>query len=191
MNRDEIVIVSGLPRSGTSMMMKMLEAGGIPVLIDGIRVADEDNPKGYYEFERVKQVKEDQSWLADAPGKVVKMVSMLLKDLPKEGYRYKVVFMRRKMEEILASQKQMLVRNNKPTDAVPDAKMAELFEKHLKDIFAWLEKQPQFDVLYINYNEMLVAPQENITAINAFLGGTLNTTGMQAVIDKNLYRQRK
>ena len=101
---DTVNIVSGLPRSGTSMMMKMLEAGGIEPLIDHIRKADIDNPKGYYEFERVKQIKEDQEWLDDAVGKVVKMVSMLLLDLP-PGYNYKIVFTRREMKEILASQR--------------------------------------------------------------------------------------
>jgi hypothetical protein len=86
--KNTVNIVSGLPRSGTSMMMKMLEAGGMEALTDNIRKADIDNPKGYYEFERVKQIKEDQAWLDDAKGRAVKMVSMLLLDLP-EGYNYK------------------------------------------------------------------------------------------------------
>ena len=104
-----MAIVSGLPRSGTSMMMQMLEAGGMEVLTDGIRQANEDNPRGYYEFERVKQIKEDPGWLEEAQGKVVKMVSMLLFDLP-AGYRYRIVFMRREMREILTSQRVMLER---------------------------------------------------------------------------------
>ncbi len=190
MDPNVITIVSGLPRSGTSMMMKMLEAGGIPVLVDNIRQADEDNPNGYYEFELVKKVKDDRSWLDDAGGKVVKMVSMLLKDLP-AGQTYKIVFMRRKMEEILASQKQMLVRNNKPTDTISDEKMAALFEKHLKEIFAWLEKQSHMHVLYVNYNDMVANPLPYIAQINDFLGKGLDTDKMAGVIDKKLYRQKK
>lgn len=190
MNSNVVTIVSGLPRSGTSMMMKMLEAGGIPVLIDNIRQADEDNPKGYYEFERVKQVKEDTGWLEDAKGKVVKMVSMLLMDLPPE-HSYHIVFMRRKMEEILASQKQMLIRSGKPANAVPDEKMAQLFEKHLNQVFSWLARQPNMRVIYINYNDMLANPAENITKVNQFFDGQLDTQQMMGVIDKALYRQRK
>ncbi|HSJ55892.1 MAG TPA: sulfotransferase family protein, partial [Anaerolineae bacterium] len=98
MENNAIVIVSGLPRSGTSMMMKMLEAGGVRVLTDYERTADEDNPKGYYEFERVKQIEHDREWLPEACGKAVKMVSALLKHLPADYY-YKVIFMRREMEE--------------------------------------------------------------------------------------------
>ncbi len=107
--QDVITIVSGLPRSGTSMMMSMLEAGGIGSVVDGIRKADDDNPKGYFEFERVKQLKKDSSWLVEATGKVVKVISQLLRDLP-PSYQYKVIFVRRNINEILASQTQMLIR---------------------------------------------------------------------------------
>ena len=107
---EPIVVVSGLPRSGTSMMMKMLEAGGIPPVTDELRTADDDNPKGYYEFERVKQMdKGDTAWVADAQGKVVKVISALLKHLP-SSHNYQVIFLRRHMSEILASQRKMLIR---------------------------------------------------------------------------------
>ncbi|HYH50718.1 MAG TPA: sulfotransferase family protein, partial [Acidimicrobiia bacterium] len=115
MRDDEIGIVSGLPRCGTSMMMAMLAAGGLPLLVDNVREADEDNPRGYYEFEAVKHMKEDTSWLADAGGKVVKMVSALLTDLP-GGHPYRVVFMERNMAEILASQRTMLSRQGHTVD---------------------------------------------------------------------------
>ncbi len=134
-----ITIVTGLPRSGTSLMMKMLEVGGIPPLTDRARVADEDNPKGYYEFERVKKLPQDTSWLPEAEGKAVKMVSMLLYDLPKDR-AYKIIFMRRQMEEILASQKKMLLRRNKDM-IVNDAEMRELFTGHLKNITGWHSNQ--------------------------------------------------
>ena len=115
--KDEfITVVSGLPRSGTSMMMKMLEAGGIPPVTDELRTADEDNPKGYYEFERVKAMDQgDTSWVVGARGKVVKVISALLKHLP-PGEQYRVVFVRRNMPEILASQRKMLIHRGEDPD---------------------------------------------------------------------------
>ena len=106
---DPIIVVSGLPRSGTSMMMGMLEAGGLELVVDGIRAADEDNPRGYYELERVKDLAkaEDKSWLITLQGKGVKVISLLLQHLP-EAYNYKIIFMRRSIAEVLDSQSKML-----------------------------------------------------------------------------------
>jgi hypothetical protein len=190
MDRNTVVVVSGLPRSGTSMMMKMLEAGGLEPITDHIRTADDDNPKGYYEFERVKKLPEDTAWLEDARGRVVKIISRLLLHLP-PAYTYKVVFMRRKMEEILASQTQMLIRRGKPTDTVSDDKMAALFNKHLLDVEAWVKTQPNMDILYVSYNEILENPSEYIARVNQFLGGALNVDKMSAVVDHALHRQRR
>lgn len=185
-----IIIVSGLPRSGTSMMMKMLDAGGIPPLTDEIRAADTDNPRGYYEFERVKKLdKGDTAWLAEAPGKAVKVISMLLKHLPPD-YTYRVIFMQRHLEETLASQKRMLDHRDKPTDTVSDEELKTLFQKHLKQIEAWLASQPNLSVLYVNYNELLADPTEHVQQINRFLGGQLDEEKMIEVIDPKLYRQR-
>lgn len=189
MPQDVITIVSGLPRSGTSLMMQVLEAGGLPILKDDIREADADNPKGYYEFERVKQVAQDQAWLADARGKGVKMVSALLLDLP-NTFTYRVVFMRRKMDEILASQKTMLQRSSKLTDAISDEKMAALFRKHLSQVEKWLSEQPNVQVLYVSYNEMIADPIKEIERVGQFLGNELDTDKMTSVIDRTLYRQR-
>jgi hypothetical protein len=186
-----ITIVSGLPRSGTSMMMKMLEAGGIPPLTDRERTADADNPKGYFEFERVKQLdKGDSDWLPQAEGKAVKVISALLKHLP-DGYRYKVIFMERHMAEILASQRKMLVRRQEDVDKTDDAQMAALFEKHVAEIKQWLDAQPQFEVLTIHYSNVLQDGWPQIQAVNQFLGGHLNEEAMANVIDPNLYRNRK
>ena len=189
MSQDFIIIVSGLPRSGTSMMMQMLEAGGLPVLKDDIREPDEDNPKGYYEFERVKQIAQDRAWLDDAKGKAVKMVSALLLQLP-NTYTYKVVFMRRKMQEILASQNRMLSRKGEPTNAVGDEKMALLFQKHLDQVTQWIDEQPNLQVLYVNYNEVMAEPLEQLERINQFLGNGLDVEKMMGVVDRTLYRQR-
>ena len=186
-----ITVVSGLPRSGTSMMMKMLEAGGLPPLTDNLRTADEDNPKGYYEFERVKQLpKGDVAWLPDAQGKVVKVIAALLPYLP-GGYHYRVVFIQRAMPEVLASQKQMLIRRGEDPNKIPDDVLAKLFEKHLKQVNDWVSQQPNVERLDVNYNEMLKNPQPFIAQIDAFLGHQLDKAKMAAVVDPSLHRQRK
>ena len=184
-----ITIVAGLPRSGTSMMMRMLETGGIPVLIDHERTPDEDNPNGYYEFEAVKQTKADQSWLNDAPGKVVKMVYRLLYDLPK-NQTYRVVFMRRKLEEVLASQRKMLERNGRVSGSGQDDQVAKLFLSELAKFDAWIAEQPNFAMLNIDYNAMLADPCPQVAKINEFCGGQLNEEAMAGVVDPSLYRNR-
>jgi hypothetical protein len=170
-------------------MMKMLAAGGLEPLTDNIRSADEDNPKGYFEFERVKQIEHDKAWLDDARNRVVKLISALLKHLP-PSYRYKVIFMKRAMPEILASQRQMLIRRGEPTDKVPDDKMAAMFSKHVAQIEAWLAEQPNIDVLYVNYNEVLKDPRSHAEKINTFLEGSLSVQEMIAAVDRTLYRQQ-
>ena len=185
-----VYVVSGLPRSGTSMMMKMLEAGGIMPVTDEIREADPDNPKGYYEFERVKQMdKGDTAWLEKAPGKVVKVISALLKHLP-DDYDYKVIFMRRNMPEILASQRKMLVRREEDANAMDDEKMAALFEKHLVQIEQWLADQPNFDTLYVHYSDALADPEAQVKRLLTFLGNHLDGEAMGEVVDPDLYRNR-
>lgn len=186
-----ITIVSGLPRSGTSMMMKVLEAGGIPPLTDELRRADEDNPKGYYELERVKEMdKGDTAWVSEGRGKVVKVISALLKHLP-AGEQYRVVFIQRHMPEVLASQRKMLIRRGEDPDKMDDAQMAVLFEKHLQQVEAWLKAQPNFQVLYVHYSDILANPRPHIDKVNEFLGGNLDTAEMAAAVDPNLYRNRK
>jgi broad-specificity NMP kinase len=185
-----ITIVSGLPRSGTSMMMKMLEAGGLPPVTDNIRTADEDNPKGYYEFERVKQLpKGDVAWLPGARGKVVKVIAALLPHLP-GGYHYRVIFMQRAMPEVLASQRQMLIRRGEDPDKIPDDVMARLFQKHLSQVDDWIQQQTNVERLDVNYNEMLKSPQPFIQQIGAFLDHQIDTVKMAAVVDPALHRQR-
>jgi hypothetical protein len=189
--QEYITIVSGLPRSGTSMMMKMLEAGGLPPLTDNLRTANDDNPKGYYEFERVKKMPDgDISWVEDAQGKAVKVISALLEHLP-PAYIYRVLFMQRKIDEILASQKQMLIRSGKPTDQVSDEQLSEMFNKHLAKVSVWLEAQTNFSVIYLDYNAMLADPTKYALQVNQFLDNSLNPQEMVEVVDPNLYHQRK
>ena len=187
---DVVTIVSGLPRSGTSLMMQMIDKGGIPALVDHVRKADEDNPKGYYEFEPVKQTRKDASWLKDASGKVVKMVHMLLLDLPAD-YTYRVVFMRRHLQEVIASQNHMLVRRGKPVDELPTDKLIAMFQAQLDKVDRHLQAHRNFRVLRVNYNEILQDPAPAVAAVNAFLGGEMDTEAMLAVVDPSLYRNRR
>jgi hypothetical protein len=186
-----VTVVSGLPRSGTSMMMKMLEAGGVAPLTDKIRTADDDNPKGYFEFERVKKMPDgDTAWVGDAQGKAVKVIAALLEYLPQE-YTYKVLFMRRNMDEILASQKQMLIRSEKPTDEISDEKLADLYSKHLVKVEGWMSQQPNITVFDVDYNDLMQNPEAYPAKIQRFLGVELNVEEMSGVVDPALYRQRK
>jgi hypothetical protein len=184
-----IVVVSGLPRSGTSMAMKMLEAGGLRVVTDGLRTADEDNPKGYYEDERVKRLhkEEDKAWLRDARGKVIKIISFLLKSLPAE-HNYQVILMHRNLREIVASQNKMLARLGKPND-LPDEMAVQLLASQVKDAAFFLQR-PQFEVLELQYAETLASPRPQAERIARFVGGSLDVDRMAAVVDKELYRNR-
>jgi hypothetical protein len=185
-----ITIVSGLPRSGTSMTMKMLEAGGIPPLTDHIRTADDDNPKGYYEFERAKKLRKgDVAWLPEAEGKAVKVIGALLINLPPD-FEYRVLFMRREIKEILASQAKMLENRGEQSE-VDDATMANLFGKHVKKVEDWMAQQKNLQYIDVDYNAMLADPEPHVRKINQFLGGELDESAMAAVVDPNLYRQRK
>jgi hypothetical protein len=186
-----VIVVSGLPRSGTSMMMKMLEAGGLPVLTDHIRVPNDDNPKGYYEFERVKKLPDgDTAWLEGAAGKVVKIITQLLVHLP-DTYRYRVLVMRRSIPEVLASQAKMLERRGETGGKVSDAQMTALFEKHLAQVYAWMDQQSNLEYISVSYNETLSDPIPTIERIQAFLGWDCDTAAMAQAVDPDLYRNRE
>jgi hypothetical protein len=186
-----VIIVSGLPRSGTSMMMKMLDAGGAEVVTDNIRTADEDNPKGYFELEQVKDLDKggDKSWVAGCRGKVVKVISFLLRDLP-EGNWYKVLFMRRHFDEIMASQNKMLVRRGEPTDEEKDAAMVKRYEFHLRKTEFLLEETENFQSLDVDYRGVLEDPAGWARRIRGFLKVDLDQEKMRGVVDKSLYRNR-
>jgi hypothetical protein len=187
---ESIIVVSGLPRSGTSMMMQMLQAGGLMILTDQKREADISNPKGYYEFESVKKLTEgDFEWLDEARGRVVKIISALLIHLP-PTHKYLLIFMRRNIEEILRSQKAMLEKGGMPTGEVSDEKLAKLYEHHLEETFKWLHEQPNIEVIFVNYNWLLKDFSKMLPKVNIFLGGSLDVDKMSEIIDNSLYRQR-
>ncbi len=185
-----VVVVSGLPRSGTSMMMKMLAEGGLAVVTDEIRSADDDNPNGYFELEVVKQMSDGNvAWLENANGKVVKVISALLEHLP-ATHSYKVIFMEREIKEVLASQKKMLA-NRQESSSISDAEMEEQFRKHVAAVKAWLIRQPNMEVLYVSYNAMVNEPSSLCRKVIDFLGLPLNYDRMLAVPNERLYRNRK
>jgi hypothetical protein len=184
-----LTVVSGLPRSGTSMMMRMLEQGGLDVLTDHVRTPDDDNPNGYYEFEAVKQTKEDASWLEASEGKAVKMVYRLLYDLPADR-SYRVLFMRRELEEILASQKVMLQRHGM-ADGVSEAQMSALFRAEINAFYKWVRQQKHIELIDVDYNRMVADSRREIARVNEFLGGVLDEAAMASVVDESLYRNRK
>lgn len=186
-----IIVVSGLPRSGTSMMMNMLTAADLEIISDRVRTADEDNPKGYFEDERVKDLEknEDRSWLRDCRGKVVKIISFLLKDLPADN-RYKVIFMRRDLNEVMASQNKMLLRRGESVDESSNQKMIELYKNHLQKSDFFLKSRPFIEYVDIEYRAAVADPRAQAERVAGFLELDLDVDRMVQAVDPTLYRNR-
>ena len=185
-----IVVVSGLPRSGTSMTMKMLEAGGMQILTDGVRTADESNPKGYYEFAPVMNLHEDPDtrWLTQARGKAIKIISFLLADLP-ETNNYKVIFMHRNLHEVMASQAKMLDQRGEQKGE-DDDRLVSSYQDHLEKTTQLLARRSCFDVLNVEYTSVLDSAALEADRIQSFVGGGLDAASMTTVVDQQLYRNR-
>ena len=188
---DDVIVVSGLPRSGTSMMMKMLDAAALPIMTDNERAADEDNPKGYFEYARVKDLKDeaDKSWVREARGQVLKVISHLLETLPDENF-YRVILVRRDFDEIIASQNKMLERRGEENQAA-DSTVKEAYIRHLVDIRYMVRRRPNFEMIEGQFMQAMEAPRIFATDVNKFLGGNLDVESMMAVVDLELYRNRK
>jgi predicted ATPase len=187
--KQKVVIVSGLPRSGTSMMMKMLAQGGMPIVQDGEREADEDNPNGYFEIELSKKLKDGNiNWIYEAQGKAVKVISYLLEFLPSD-LTYDIIFMEREIHEVLASQKKMLQRRNEAS-VISDEEMESQFRSHLKAVKYWAARQPNMRVQYIHYTQTVTEPADVANQVAEFLNKPLDTNAMQSVPSENLYRNR-
>jgi hypothetical protein len=184
-----ITIVSGLPRSGTSLMMQMLVAGGMNALSDGGRHADADNPRGYLEWERIKQLPTDPACIAEGEGKVVKVISRLLLSLP-AGHEYRIIFMQRPLPEVLASQDQMLRRRGTFKEGTDAAIIAAAFEKHLREVYAWLDGKPYVKAVRVPYHEVLSSPKEIGQQLAQFLGIPMDVEAMAQQVDSSLYRNR-
>lgn len=188
MPSEPITIVSGLPRSGTSMMMRMIAAAGIPPLTDNLRRADDDNPEGYFEFEPVKTTRADPSWLAGAGGKVVKMVHILLLDLP-AGYEYRVVMMQRDLDEVVASQAKMLARSGRKGAAAEVLKR--VFTQQMEQVRAWMASHANVRSIDVSYNRVMAEPMTEAQRVAEFLGVAGAAGAMAATVKPDLYRNRR
>lgn len=184
-----ITIVSGLPRSGTSLMMQMLAAGGLPILSDGERTPDVDNPRGYLEWERIKQLPQDPSCIAEAEGKCVKVISRLLLSLPAE-HAYRIVFMQRPLPEVMASQEEMLRHRGTTKPGADRAFLSGAFERHLREVDAWLDRWPGASMCRITYHRVLSEPRVVVEELAQFLQTTLDLEAMVRQVDPALYRNR-
>jgi len=182
---NQITIVSGLPRSGTSLMMQMLNKGGMDCLVDGKREADDSNPKGYYEYEPVMSIQKDNSWLDKAQNKTVKIVAPLLNKID-DQYRYKIIFMMRDIDEILKSQQKMIGRSE---DVFP-VKLHNEFQKLLTNIEVWKKKEPGVELIYVNYKDVLNHTDDVIDKVVSFIGKDMNKESMKKCVDKSLYRNK-
>lgn len=185
-----IIVVSGLPRSGTSMAMAMLTEGGLQCLDDGVRKADENNPKGYFEDERVKTLEStgDTEWIREARGRVVKVVSPLLKNLP-TGEAYDVLFMLRDLDEVLASQEKMMDRRGERHE-VSREQMKSIYRDHLTKVDSQLRERPGVRVKYLDHRKVIDSTREMSEQISAFLDLDLDLDRMVGAVDVNLYRNR-
>jgi len=186
-----VYVVSGLPRSGTSMMMRMLEAGGIEPFTDGERRADIDNPEGYYEYERVKSLEKDpdRSWVRNARGRALKVISFLMRHLPDDN-AYRIVYLRRHLDEVVQSQDKMLDRLG---NTAPGGDLAAMKEAYRNDIVAarlLARKRPNMELIEIHYADTIAEPLAAAQAVNAFLGGNLDEPAMAEAVRRDLYRNR-
>ena len=184
-----ITVVSGLPRSGTSLMLQMMVAGGLEPLTDGLRAADENNPKGYFEWEPAKSLKRDPNAIAAAEGKVVKIISALLPLLP-DDHEYRVVFMMRPLEEVIASQNSMLRRLGKEVPPTSTESVMTAFEKHLRDTERFLATRGNMAVLKIEHAKVLADPARQASRVAAFLGGGVKVELMAAQVEGSLHREK-
>ncbi len=187
---NDIIIVSGLPRSGTSVGMQMLTAGGIAPLVDNIRTPDRDNPRGYLEYEKVKSLVTDNSWLEDARGKAVKMVYKLLYDLPVDGvYNYKILMLNRNIREVVISQRTMLQRLGK-YPGISDKKLISMFSKELIDVTYWCRRHKCIELYIVQYQNIIERPLVQADRIAEFLGQDLDKDAMVAAVDPMLHRNK-
>jgi len=185
-----VFVVSGLPRSGTSMMMAMLQAGGLSLLTDAARAPDASNPRGYFEYEPVRRLRVDKSWVSLAVGKGLKVVSYLLTELP-DVFRYRIVFMERPLPEVLESQRVMLESQDEPHDPATEQILARTYEKHLAHIAAWLAEQPNMRILHVSFHDALKDPLPISTEVAEFMGASLDPRAMAAAVEPALRHQRK
>ncbi len=189
---DDVLIVSGLPRSGTSMVMQMLHAGGMPILTDTLREADEDNPRGYFEHEAVKAMFRDQGWLTEARGKALKVVVPLVCHLP-TGCNYRVVLIERDCNEILASQAKMIARRGESIEDTPDRRdrLRREYDRLIAQTVGLLSHRDDVSLLRIRHGDVIRDPLAAANVLNRFAGGELDFARMSTAVDRSLHRNRR
>jgi len=188
MSRPFVTIVSGLPRSGASMLIRLLAAGGMPVVADAARPPHEDDPYGWFEEPRGGQPPVTAAWLGQARGRAVGIVSPLLPHLP-STLAYRVVFAKRDLREILAAQHTAHARRGTPPPPADDARILALCERHLEQIDAWLAAQEHVRVLDVEFADVLAMPAVQAARLAAFVGGGLDVEAMARAVDPRLHRQ--
>ena len=186
---EPITVVSGLPRSGTSLMMQMLDASGISILSDGERARDDSNPNGYYELEAVKATARDASWVEDAPGRAVKVIHALLPHLPAH-HRYRVILMQRDTREVVASQSRMLASTPSAQRTISDARLAEVFRQQLEETKELLEREAHFEWIGVRHADLFTDDELTVRRICRFLGLSGCVEIMRDCVDPGLYRER-
>jgi len=184
-----IIIVTGLPRSGTSMVMRMLQAGGVEVTTDGERRADEDNPLGYFEFEKAIELAKDTSWIQQARGKVVKIVAQLLPHLPAKEH-YHIIFMERDLAEVVASQKAMLARQSRRGAELDEQKLRDTYTSQLNRVHTQLARRPEVRMLCVNYADLVADPTTQVSALAEFLGAPFDLHAAAGAVRPDLHRQK-
>jgi len=187
-SKKRITIVTGLPRSGTSMMMQMLAKGGLDILSDEQRIADDNNPKGYYEYADVMRLHVDNDWLDKGVNKCIKVIAQLLQNLS-EKYDYRLIFMQRDMDEVLSSQTTMLNRLQSQQEAENDS-LRKAYNVQLNQIDRWIKSKSNIETLYVNYKETICNPEKTAQAVNVFNDSSLDVNKMCAAVDPALYREK-
>ena len=182
--RSYVTVVSGMPRSGTSLMMQMLDAGGIPALTDHRRAADAHNPRGYFEYEPVKRLAQDASWIEAARGKAVKIIYRLLEHLP-SGFDYRVIFMERDLAAVFASQREMLRTRGDAAVEQQEEQIIRAFAEEFARARRWLDAQPHIRTLTASYADLIGNPARCAKELSRFLDG-LDEAAMAAVVDPRL-----
>lgn len=188
-SKGSLVVVSGLPRSGTSLMMQMLEAGGMEVYSDAIRQADENNPRGFFEHEEVKKSARNNAWVGRAKGKAVKVVSPLMRFLP-PTFAYSVIVMKRDIEEIVTSQHKMLVGTGKAKEDRYPLQMEQIMRKQYQTSLKWMQSQPNIRLIEVDFDQAVHHPKEVVRLVNEFLAGKLDEGKMAEVAERGLHRNR-
>lgn len=189
-SRETIVVVSGIPRSGTSLMMNMLGRAGLPLLTDETRGADESNPEGYFELAAVRKTQEDNAWVSRAQGHAVKVIHRILPALP-EVYRYRVILMHRPVAEVVQSQDRMLARLGADPSQLPEGRIEAIFKEQHEQTRALLEQEAHFDWIEVEYPELVEAPVRGAEQVIRFLELSAEPADVATAIDARLYRERR